>query len=450
MPASADRPGLWRRIRGSTPLLVTVIVHAVAIVIAGVFVVQETITNKKRPFAAALPVENVAQRQVEHRVRIARRAGGSSAPSPVSMQRIFSSSPEALALPELPDMPAPGAGAFGGGFSSFGNGAGLGSGEGLGTSLGAGKAVLGLSAINFFGIKKGGRKIVFVVDAGSSMVRPQRGDYPGYERVKSELAKMVGNLAPGTLFNVLVFERSVDAFDKKLVPASVAATEQVFAWIAPYWRLAGGKVGQRGTFRGNYIPDTKDFPSDGGDSRLDLALVSAFEMGADTIFVITDGTPSIQLPVSPQQRAEQKRALETYEREAAAYEGSERQKREMAEYAKAKAAWDAARDKVNADRRKRGLPPMTGSIPGIGPAPTRPGPHKPQINTGYYGRDELLAYLRKRARSIYAEARQTMPSVNIVGYSASEKDYTFIEDLVRAFPSSTARNLGKFDADTKF
>jgi hypothetical protein len=39
--------------------------------------------------------------------------------------------------------------------------------------------------------------------------------------------------------------------------------------------------------------------------------------------------------------------------------------------------------------------------------------------------------------------------VNIVGYSAEKRGEEFIGALARAFPQSTARNIGRFDAKTQ-
>ncbi len=70
-------------------------------------------------------------------------------------------------------------------------------------------------------------------------------------------------------------------------------TSQVADWMAPYWRLVDSKIKERGTFRKNYQPQMIDWNEAGGSSRMDLVLVSAWELRADPIFMITDGTPSV-------------------------------------------------------------------------------------------------------------------------------------------------------------
>ena len=72
-----------------------------------------------------------------------------------------------LANPALAGTPVVSAGGRGGG--------------GIGGSGGIG---FGVSAVNFFGIEKSGERVVFIVDAGASMIEPERGDFIGYYRVK--------------------------------------------------------------------------------------------------------------------------------------------------------------------------------------------------------------------------------------------------------------------------
>lgn len=96
------------------PLLVTVGVHVALGLIAAVVIVQQTTAAKKRTFEAAPAIESATVKQVEHRLQVARRGGASAAAaSPVSANRVFSTSAEALALPSLPDLPSMNGGSAG-------------------------------------------------------------------------------------------------------------------------------------------------------------------------------------------------------------------------------------------------------------------------------------------------------------------------------------------------
>ncbi|HRP05987.1 MAG TPA: hypothetical protein PLV87_13830, partial [Opitutaceae bacterium] len=102
----------WRNL----PFLCSVLVHGVILGGAAVYVVKETRENEKRGFeASARPATTQAEREIEHRIQVARRGGGSASVSPVSMNRILSNSTRALALPAMQDLPLAGSSLFAGG-----------------------------------------------------------------------------------------------------------------------------------------------------------------------------------------------------------------------------------------------------------------------------------------------------------------------------------------------
>ncbi|MCF3652547.1 hypothetical protein [Synoicihabitans lomoniglobus] len=312
-------------------------------------------------------------------------------------------------------------------------------------SGGGGGMNFGASAVDFFGIKKQGERVVFIVDAGASMVEPERGDLPGYERVKAELVKMVEGLSPGTFFNIIVFERDVDLYAPRMVVATADNTSQVAAWIAPYWRLSNGKIVERGTYRKNYAPQLIDWNGAGGSSRMDLALAAALELRADLIFMITDGTPSIRQGRKASEDERWRRRVDKYDEERARYEASDKGQREMVAYEKERAAWQAARDKVRAERAAQGLPPIVREGGSRG-APSRPGPSRPSRPTSYYDLDELQRWVRRRASALYESNGGAPPSLSVVGYSPNARGTAVIEALAKTFPDGTSRVMGAFDA----
>ncbi|HEY8931932.1 MAG TPA: hypothetical protein VIM44_01325, partial [Rariglobus sp.] len=136
-----NRKSLYQRVTASVPLMVTVIVHIVLVAVAGYFVVSEQIIGKKKIMEAAPPAEtSIAQKQVEHRLQVARKGGGSASSSPVSATRIFSTAENALQLPAMPDLPSVGASSLGG--MGFGKGiGGVGGGSGYNTGVGNGTGI---------------------------------------------------------------------------------------------------------------------------------------------------------------------------------------------------------------------------------------------------------------------------------------------------------------------
>ena len=322
-----------------------------------------------------------------------------------------------------------------------------GMGRGLGGLGGGGgpRLEFGMSAVDFFGIKKQGERVVFMVDAGASMVEPERGDIPGYDRVKAELVGMIERLSPGTFFNIIVFSRHIDLYAPRMVVATANNTSQVADWIAPYWRLVDGKIERRGSFRKNYEPEMTDWNGAGGSSRMDLAFAAALELRADLIFMITDGTPSIRQGRKSSDEARWRQRVELYEVARERYENSQRGQKEIALYETERAAWRAERDRVIAEREARGLPPVVREGGSRG-APSRPGPSRPSRPTSYYELDDLVRFVRRQARLLYESEGSNLPSINVVGYSPNAKGQAVIEELADTFPDGNARVIGGFDA----
>lgn len=424
-------------------LLSSVAVHVIAGLVLGSYSIYKYTRPPEAIFESPPPAVKVPPQNVEYRVQMQQMQRASQRPQnqvatqvgqllnqPVQnvAQNVIS-----LANPALAGTPVVSAGGRGGG--------------GIGGSGGIG---FGVSAVNFFGIEKSGERVVFIVDAGASMIEPERGDFIGYDRVKEELAGMVDGLSPGTFFNVIVFQRGVDVYRHELVVATTENKRGVPEWIGPYWRVQGTEIERRGTFRNNYTPNlTDEWPSDGGSSRLDLALVTAMEMKADLIFMISDGTPSIQKGWTQAQQAALEAARGVFERERAQFLASAQGQREMAQYVQKREEWAKKRAAESEARRKRGLPPVVREGGGFG-APRDPGPRPPGQNTGYYAAEEIIAYARRMAAVHYGGSRREWPSINPVGYSADKDAESFLRRFPAAFPDSTMGNLGRFSAETSF
>ncbi|TAG29035.1 MAG: hypothetical protein EAZ36_04895, partial [Verrucomicrobia bacterium] len=249
--AEPVRRSIYQRVTSSVPLLATVIVHLVLILGAAAIVVRQATTEKKRVFEPAPIVESAAVREVEHRLQIARRGGASGgAASPVSANRIFSTAPGALALPELPELPSLSAGGFGG-FGATGAGLGLGAGSGLATSLGSGLGVggRGFMSLSFLGATTPNpSQIIFVVDTGTGIMAPAKGGFRAFAIIREEILRLVNRLPPTCRFNVILFRAGTtresdsegDTADVELnlfQPALVTATSETkkdfFAWMTP-------------------------------------------------------------------------------------------------------------------------------------------------------------------------------------------------------------------------
>lgn len=432
--------------RPRSTLFWVILISAAVHVLAGVIFASWKIYRYSQPpeatFTSPPPAAKVPPADLAYRVQMQQLQQQSTRPPSQTAGQA-----DSLLNQSLEQLDSPG-GAFG---TSALNGtpvvAGAGGlGGGLGRIGGSGQQLeFGVSAVDFFGIKKQGERVVFIVDAGASMVEPERGDLPGYDRVKQELAGMVERLSPGTFFNIIVFSRHIDLYAPRMVVATADNTSQVAEWIAPYWRLNDGKIEQRGTFRKNYEPQMPDWNGAGGSSRMDLAFAAALELRADLIFMITDGTPSIRQGRKPSEEARWRQRVELYEKARERFENSQSGQRQMAAYEQERAAWRAARDRVIAEREARGLPPVVREGGSRG-APSRPGPSRPSRPTSYYELDDLVKFVRRQARLLYESAGSDLPSINVVGYSPNAKGEAVIEELAKIFPEGSSRTFGGFDA----
>jgi len=233
---TSSRPNLYRRLTASVPLLVTVIVHVILIAIAGYFFVSEQMIGKKKSFeAASISEPSIAQKQVEHRLQVARKGGGSASSSPVSASRIFSTAENALQMPAMPELPSVGASSlsgmgFGAGMGAVGTGTGYNTGVGSGTGLGK-----GFMSLSFLGVtNQRASKVVFVVDISPSLMDIRKGGFRAFEILRTEISRLISNLPPSAEFNVVFFtNEQVRLFAKNLQPATVANKTTFFEWIKP-------------------------------------------------------------------------------------------------------------------------------------------------------------------------------------------------------------------------
>lgn len=315
---------LYQRVTASVPLMVTIIVHVVLVAVAGYFVVSEQIIGKKKIMEAAPPSEaSVAQKQVEHRLQVARKGGGSASNSPVSASRIFSTAENALQLPAMPDLPSVGASSLSG--MGFGKGiGGVGGGTGYNTGVGNGNGIgSGFMTMSFLGTtSQRASKIVFVIDIGTGLMDIRKGGFEAFQIIREEISKLISRLPPSAEFGVVLFEggtsgvdASITEFETTLLPSTVANKERLFAWVKPI-NADSSRVGIQS------VPNrigwkAKPLPNAGLDDTLQVphwvrALRAGLELQPDTVYLITGSIGSQRRKVGEAELAKRKRASEEY------------------------------------------------------------------------------------------------------------------------------------------
>lgn len=174
--------------------------------------------------------------------------------------------------------------------------------SGFGAGFGGGGSGNGLGSASFFGTTGGGNRIILVVDTSTSM--PKECGPNGIQAIRDEIKKTIATLPSSTQFNIICYGNSADGLFDKPVSADAGRKNQVEKFMAGYFgkgpfpRTRTETFGTKGKDSDgvDYVPIPPDEVSGlkgtSGGSRLDLALVAAFDQKATSIFLITDGAPS--------------------------------------------------------------------------------------------------------------------------------------------------------------
>jgi hypothetical protein len=308
---------------------------------------------------------------------------------------------------------------------------GIGGGSLLGGT--SGSLGLGMSNVSVFGLKTRAERILFVIDANRHMVTDQKGGLNSYKIIKDEITNMVSNLSAGTLFNVMLQDRSrTMLFKPQLVSAGNDAHQQLLKWIAPINADAGNiglednRAAKRPVLRTMKDEEvhTSLYHGWGGNETSFITQV-ALEQKVDAIFFITGyhrGFETLRRTMNERERADWDRevAKSSYQKQLAEHnleipKMEQRVKAEMAQ--------------INADRGKNGMPPRILSRRwgiysnvielGLNWKIRHPG-HLPSFEIPDY---EVGKYFRKLVDELYENKEKPVPSVNVILFLAGDEDY---------------------------
>jgi hypothetical protein len=190
----------------------------------------------------------------------------------------------------------------GGGFGG-GNGTGRGKGNGPGVGPGSGAGFVA----NFMGMQSAGNNLIFCIDTSGSMRSNLKVN--GIAAIRRELKKVISDMPPATQFNIICFGQNGDIFKPKSVTASQEMKNEALRFMEGYYGGGSADFGRTRTERFGkagkdsqgieYVPlypdDVKELAGTEGGSRIDLAMVAAFERKPSTIFVLSDGAPGTKM-----------------------------------------------------------------------------------------------------------------------------------------------------------
>jgi hypothetical protein len=170
-----------------------------------------------------------------------------------------------------------------------------------GLGFGGGGFGDGNGGSSFFGTSGGGQNIVIVIDTSTSMIGNCGRD--GCDAIIKEVNSTISKLKAGTRFNIICFGNDADAFSKQSTAVKAETQKAAKEFMADYFqntawtRTRTSKFGKSGKDNKGipYHPimpdDIESLKGTSGGSRMDLALVAAFEQKPSTIFLIADGEP---------------------------------------------------------------------------------------------------------------------------------------------------------------
>jgi hypothetical protein len=248
-------------------MMTSIAIHALLLVAAASLTIM-IIAPKPKMMFEGKKSPSLPARKLEHAIRVKQMKKQTRKPQ--ILQRLVTEAPSKVALPEMPQMKTPDikdmrdtplvnsrAGSIGG----IGGGGG-----GAGRGLGGGT---GYSDTKFFGENLRTRAICICMDISPSMVGKGV-----VQDVANEASAMLEKMNLNTKFNIVVFVDGALAFQPQMVYATKENREAALAW------LKKGFDSKRDGNRPGYSGST---PSE--------AIHAAIQMGAETIFVLTDDPP---------------------------------------------------------------------------------------------------------------------------------------------------------------
>ena len=259
-----------QRKRAINAILVAVLVHVVFIALAVSLTILIVAPKPKMMFEGKKS-PSLPPRKLEHSIRVQQMQKQTRKPQ--ILQRLATEAPSKVALPEMPDMKTPDVknlrdtplmNTRAGSIGAIG-----GSGGGAGRGLTGGT---GYSDAKFFGENVRTKAIVICMDISPSMIAK------GVTKdVLDEATKMLSEMNVNTTFNIVVFVDGATSFSEQMVYATQENKQKAIAWLnRPFDPRRDGQL--RG-FSG---------------STPHLAIQAAVDMGADTIFVLSDDPPYLK------------------------------------------------------------------------------------------------------------------------------------------------------------
>ena len=409
------RKQLWILLGASLAL------HLIGGVAFAGYVVMRSQRQEKPVFVAPPPIRTYEPRKLEHRVKVQQKQRSSSRPAVVP--RLAALKTSDLALPKIDLDPKLVRTSFQPKFKAV---SGVGMGAGIGTGYGTGGFGSGVANFNFFGIRGRGDRVAVLMDVSVSMVEDERGGFPGFARVQNQINELIEKLDDAAFFNVVAFADAAEIWRPAMVVASPENKKEARKFVERFNR----DQNDCGLAQGNVEASNLGLEASGGETRLDLALTAAFQNGADTILVISDGLPRVE-------KGDSGNAASDYQKKLA--EWQERNAKSLADlkYVEKK-VWVPGNDGKLREGGPRG-PKSEGQYVtrrvAVNMPSGRPQPPKPS----YWTLEDFLKHLARLHETLYAKKGRKLPTVHCIGYQIDADGGRFLRKVAHTYKGNYRR-----------
>ncbi|MEI6563694.1 MAG: vWA domain-containing protein [bacterium] len=452
----ASLQGVLRR-----SLFASIVFHGSLLVIAAVFVISHIFYNRESTFVGQPPpMKSYEPRKLEFKVKVSKQQRSSSRPS-MAPRLVSTRTTANITMPEIKMDAKAVKTSFQPKFKAFG---GTGLGSGLGGGYGLSGFGNGVSAFDFFGIRGRGDRIVILVDVSVSMVEEDKGGPKGFVRVKNRINQVIDALNEGAMFNVVVFADACSAYETKVVVATDDNKTKAKTFLRGF-----NTEGNYGLTSGNISPSSVagSVIAVGGTTRLDLALTVAFEEGADTILIISDGKPEVKKGITAAQAQAYSQATQAWYQQnqgaIAAYEAQAAAFQAQAAPVTSTRVWIPPTPAVPA-RAPSKAPPKEGQAPdrgspaipaqpghwevrtsggGGGGGPPRPAP-PPMQDPGMWTFADFVRHFSTLQQTLYAGKGKKPPVVHCIGFAIDPEGNAFLKQLAELY-HGRYRRVAKID-----
>ena len=309
---------------------------------------------------------------------------------------------------------------------------GIGGGQLLGGTRGS--IGMGLSDVSVFGLKTRAERILFVIDANRQMVTDKKGGLNSYKVIKDEITDMVGNLSAGTLFNVMLQDRSrTMLFKPQLSSAGAEVHQQLIQWITPINAdainvgLEKNPAAKKPKLTALADEEVhKVLPHGHRGNETAFMTQYALEQNVDAIFFITGyhrGFEKLRRGMNERERA-------TFDRAVAKPDYIKQMAEHKAEFPQMQARVKAEMAKINAERKAKGQPARVlsqrhgiySNAGELGLKWKTNRPHHPP--TSFEIKDHLVSkYFRNLLDELYENNDKPVPSVNVILFLAGDETF---------------------------